>query len=131
MSADRGGIRFVLDQGVPRDAADLLRQTGFDCTHVAEVGKFRADDTAILSWAREHNSTVVTLDADFHTILAVSGETAPSVIRFRLQGLNAPRVVELVRAVLARYRSELSQGCMITVKSKKTTCHRLPVGSAR
>src|SRR5882724_2537069 len=82
-------MRLVLDQGVPRDAASLLRELGHDCTHVGEVGMSRAADQEILAWAVSENATVVTLDADFHTILAVSGATAPSVIRLRRQGLRA------------------------------------------
>jgi len=92
-------MRLVLDQGVPRDAASLLRELGHDCTHVGEVGMSRAADQEILAWAVSENATVVTLDADFHTILAVSGATAPSVIRLRRQGLRAPAVVEIIRNV--------------------------------
>ena len=33
----------------------------------------RAGDQEILAWAVGENATVVTLDADFHSILAVSG----------------------------------------------------------
>jgi hypothetical protein len=58
----------------------------------------RAADQEIIAWAVGENATVVTLDADFHTILAVSGATAPSVIRLRMQGLSAPAVVEIVRS---------------------------------
>jgi hypothetical protein len=39
----------------------------------------------------------VTLDADLHTILALSGASGPSVIRLRLQGLGALAVAELVQ----------------------------------
>src|SRR5437016_8475324 len=53
-------------------------------------------------WAVSENATVVTLDADFHTILAVSGAAAPSVIRLRRQGLRAPAVVEIIRNVRGR-----------------------------
>lgn len=94
-----------MDQGVPRDAASLLRDLGYACTHVGEVGMSRAADQEILAWAVGENATVVTLDADFHTILAVSGATAPSVIRLRWQGLNAPAVVEIVRNVAARFQA--------------------------
>jgi len=33
---DGTALRLILDQGVPRDAAKLLRQLGYDCTHVGE-----------------------------------------------------------------------------------------------
>src|SRR6266852_2955213 len=121
-------MRLVLDQGVPRDAASLLRDLGYDCTHVGEVGMSRADDQEILAWAVGENATVVTLDADFHKILAVSGASAPSVIRLRMQGLNAPAVVEIVRKVAARFQAELEHGSMVTVKANKITSHKLPIG---
>ena len=121
-------MRLVLDQGVPRDAASLLRELGYDCTHVGEVGMSRTADQEILAWAVGENATVVTLDADFHTILAVSGATAPSVIRWRKQGLNAPAVVAIVRNVAARFQAELEHGSMVTVKANKITSHKLPIG---
>jgi predicted nuclease of predicted toxin-antitoxin system len=122
-------MRLVLDQGVPRDAS-LLRELGYDCIHVSEVGMSRAADQEILAWAVGEHATVVTLDADFHTILAVSGATAPSVIRLRMHGLNAPAVLEIVRNVLARFQAELERGLMVTVKANKITSHKLPIGGA-
>jgi len=121
-------MQFVLDQGVPRDAAALLRSLGHDCIHVGEIGMSKAADEEILAFSLGRNAVVVTLDADFHAILAVSGAQGPSVIRMRLQGLGGPEVVEVVRNVLARFEAELKGGSLITVKARKTTCHRLPVG---
>jgi predicted nuclease of predicted toxin-antitoxin system len=121
-------MRLVLDQGVPQDAAALLRRLGYDCMHVGEVGMSKAADEEILAFSLGRNAVVVTLDADFHTILAVSASQGPSVIRIRLQGLGAPEVVELVRKVLAGFEAELKRGSLVTVKALKTTCHRLPVG---
>lgn len=66
-------LRLVLDQGIPRDTAALLRDDGFDCLHVGEVEMSRAEDRDILWFAIARNAAVVTLDADFHAILAVSG----------------------------------------------------------
>jgi predicted nuclease of predicted toxin-antitoxin system len=103
-------MRLVLDQGVPRDATSLLSELGLDCTHVGEVGMSRATDQEILAWAVGQNATVVTLDADFHTILAVSSATAPSVVRLRRQGLNALAVVKIVQDVAARFQAELEHG---------------------
>ena len=121
-------MRLVLDQGVPHDAAALLRSLGHDCTHVGEIGMSKAADEEIVALSLEQSAVVVTLDADFHAILAVSGAQGPSVIRMRLQGLGAAEVVAVVRKVLASFEVELRRGALITVKALKTTCHRLPIG---
>lgn len=87
---------LVLEQGVPRDAASLLRELGYECTHVGELGMWNAADSEILSWALHKRATLVTLDANFHTILELSGAKAPSTIRVRMEGLRAPALAELI-----------------------------------
>jgi predicted nuclease of predicted toxin-antitoxin system len=62
-------ISLVLDQGVPRDAAELLRTLSYECVHVGEIGMWNAADEEILAFAAEKKATIVTLDADFHTLL--------------------------------------------------------------
>jgi predicted nuclease of predicted toxin-antitoxin system len=124
-------VTLVLDQGVPRDAADLLRERGYDCLHVGEVGMSTATDEEIVRFALAKNGIVVTLDADFHAILAVSGAAGPSVIRIRIQGLRAMEIVDCVRLVFMQFESELRAGSLVTVKPRKTTCHRLPIGGLR
>lgn len=44
-------ITVVLDQGVPRDAAGGLRDLGYECIHVGEVGMSTATDDEILAFA--------------------------------------------------------------------------------
>ena len=119
---------LVLDQGVPRDAAAILRGLGYECFHVAEVGMSTASDEEILGFALARNAVVVTLDADFHAILAVSGGTGPSAIRIRIQGLRAPEIAECINLVSTRFDNALKAGSLVTVKARKTTCHRLPIG---
>ena len=124
-------IRFLLDQGVPRDAASLLRTAGLNCNHVGEIGMSKAEDPDIIEWARAQNAVIVTLDADFHVELAVSGASKPSVIRLRLQGLEGADVVKLVLGILEDHAIALADGCMITVKRHKITLHKLPVGRSQ
>lgn len=57
--------------------------------HVREIGMSKAADEEILAFSLRRNAVVVTLDADFHAILAISGAQGPSVIRMR--GLGASR----------------------------------------
>lgn len=46
-------MRLVLDQGVPHDAAALLRSLGYDCTHVGEIGMSKAADEEIVALSLE------------------------------------------------------------------------------
>lgn len=87
-----------------------------------------ATDDGILARALETNAIIVTLDADFHTMLAVSGATGPSVIRFRVQRLHAPEIVRLTQMVLVEFEAEVKGGCLLTIKPRKVTCHGLPIG---
>jgi predicted nuclease of predicted toxin-antitoxin system len=123
-------MRLVLDQGGPRDVAGLLRDLEHDCIHVGEIGMSKATDEEIIAFSLGRNAAVVTLDADVHAILAVSGAEGPSVIRLRSQGLGAAKVAEVIRKVLTTFDAELKRGSLITVKARKTTCHRLPIGIA-
>lgn len=70
-----------------------------------------AADPDILECARVQGRVVVTLDSDFHALLAVGGLPGPSVIRIRQQGME--------------FADELRAGSMITAKARKTTCRLL------
>jgi predicted nuclease of predicted toxin-antitoxin system len=78
-------MKLLLDQGTPRRTAIWLRQSGWDAVHTVEEGLSAAEDTQILEIARKQGRVVVTLDADFHTLMAISGASSPSVIRMRME----------------------------------------------
>lgn len=81
-------MKLLLDQGLPRSAAALLSDVGIDTIHVGEIGLSAAEDADILQRAREEERVVVTLDADFHTLLALNQATSPSVIRIRIESFS-------------------------------------------
>ncbi len=79
-------MKLLLDQGLPRTAAELLRVAGFDTLHVGDVGYATATDAAILQLALGEQRIVVTLDADFHALLALSA--APKRALRSAQGMG-------------------------------------------
>lgn len=121
-------IKILLDQGLPRSAAELLRQQGWDALHVGDVGLAAASDQTILKHAELQGSTVVTLDADFHALLAVSGASEPSVVRLRIEGLRGNELAALLVRVWDRAGGALTRGAIATVTRASIRIKELPIG---
>jgi len=124
-------MRLLLDQGLPRSSAVMLCGAGVDALHAGECGLATASDEALLKTAREQGRAVITLDADFHALLALGGASGPSVIRIRIEGLRAEALVNLVRTVLDRCGEDLAKGAVVSVTQRQIRVHRLPVGGGR
>lgn len=120
-------MKLLLDQGLPRSAAKLLREAGIDTVHVSEIGCSTADDAAILQRGRDEERVVITLDADFHALLALSRATTPSVIRIRTEGWYGQEAADLIQAVLTRCTEDVKQGAVITVQPRRIRIRRLPL----
>ena len=111
-------IRLLLDQGLPRSTGKLLSDAAWDVVHVGDIGLSHAADQRILDYARRENRICVTLDADFHALLATADAAKPSVIRIRKEGLNAKAIAELLQKILPRVEHSATAGAMITVTER-------------
>lgn len=49
---------------------------------------------------------------------------------YTLESLRAPALAQLVQEVLGTLGDDLRSGAVVTVKARKSTCHRLPIGNA-
>jgi predicted nuclease of predicted toxin-antitoxin system len=119
--------RILLDQGLPRSAAAALREVGWNVEHVSELGMSQSSDRSILDFARTQGRTVVTLDADFHALLAVANESGPSVVRIRQEGLKGREIAALLLAIWSRIESQIQRGAMVTVTEKTIRVRNLPL----
>ncbi|HEV2695314.1 MAG TPA: DUF5615 family PIN-like protein [Verrucomicrobiae bacterium] len=120
-------MKLLLDQGTPRSAASILRKSGFDAVHTAEIGMAESSDQKILQRAFDDLRVVVTLDADFHTILALSQARQPSVIRIRMEGLRAEAFSEVLLSVIESCAEDLKRGAMISIRDFQIRVRLLPV----
>ena len=120
-------MKLLLDQGLPRSTVSLLSKIGIESVHVGEMGMATAEDAEILAFAERHSRLVVTLDADFHALLARSGAAGPSVIRVRIEGLRAAGIADLLRDVLKICGEDLQKGAMVSVTEKAVRLRRLPL----
>ena len=120
-------MKLLLDQGLPLSAAALLRNAGIDTFHVGEMGMSEAEDRQIIQRARDEGRVVATLDADFHTLLALDEATSPSVIRIRIERLRAKALTDLLLTVIAGCEAELEQGSAVTVEPSRIRLRQLPL----
>lgn len=120
-------MKLLIDQGIARGAVAELRAVGFDAVHTGEEGLATATDAELIERALAEGRVIVTLDADFHTLLAVSNARSPSVIRLRIQGLRARDVATLVQQVIGLCEADLRAGAMVSVEASSVRVRRLPI----
>jgi predicted nuclease of predicted toxin-antitoxin system len=121
-------LKVLLDQGLPLSTAQLLRENGIDAVHTTEIEMATAADEEILARGLTEDRVVVTLDADFHALLALSGATKPSVIRFRIEGLRAEEVSKAIQRLLQKFEKNLREGTVISVRASSVRLRHLPLG---
>lgn len=87
----------------------------------------RATDRQILEYARDEQRIVITLDSDFHAILAVENLDSPSVVRIRQEGLRGPELTELIEKIWSRIGQQLENGAMATITEKAIRIRKIPL----
>lgn len=122
-------MKLLLDQGLPRSTVKHLAIAGIDAEHVGAIGMSGATDTKILDFASRQQSVVITLDADFHHLLAASHATSPSVVRIRIEGLKGDQLAALLLQVVAAAKTQLDAGAVVSVMPTRIRMRLLPIGS--
>ncbi len=107
-------MRWLLDQGLPRSAAKILNDVEEDAVHVGDIGMAASSDSLIVQHAMSEDRVIITLDSDFHALLAMSGSSKPSVIRIREEGLKGEQLAELILRIGRQFKSDLQSGCVMT-----------------
>jgi predicted nuclease of predicted toxin-antitoxin system len=120
-------IRLLLDQGLPRTTVELLNRDGWDVVHAYQCDLSTASDAQILEYARSGRRVICTLDADFHSLLAVTSAPSPSVVRIRQQGLRGADVASLLKRVWDEVGAAIEIGAAVTVTERAIRLRRLPM----
>lgn len=120
-------MRLLLDQCLPRSTVRHLAAVGIAAEHAGDLGLARASDASILDFARQRGDAIVTLDADFHALLAISHAAAPSVVRIRIEGLDGEQLASLVAQVVAAVGVEIEAGALVSVTARRIRVRMLPV----
>jgi len=120
-------MRFLGDMGISPRTIALLREQGYDANYLIEENLEKMTDPNILDKARQEERILLTVDLDFAQLLAISGESLPSVILFRLGNVSREVVNRHLLAILNDYATELTNGVIISVSDASIRLRYLPI----
>ncbi len=120
-------MKFLADMGISLRTVVWLREEGYGVVHLREEGLQRLPDEEILVKARAEGRILLTMDLDFSHLLAMSGESLPSVILFRLGNENYDMINESLREVLRECAEDLEAGAIVSVSDEAFRVRRLPI----
>lgn len=121
-------MRFLLDQGLSPTVCTLLADAGHDAIHARDLGLSTAPDPVVLQVAVDDGRVLLTLDTDFGTLLAYSGDATPSVVRFRGEVTRrAEGQARLLVANLEQFDADLAEGALVVIGDNRIRVRSLPI----
>jgi predicted nuclease of predicted toxin-antitoxin system len=86
-------MRFKVDENLPEELPQLLRDAGWDATSVVEEELGGSDDSAIRDVCDAEGRILVTFDRGFSNIRAYAPDAHPGFIVFRLRSQDKRHVL--------------------------------------
>jgi len=121
-------MRLLVDNNLPPSLADALGD--WDVVHAQRLGLQAAPDRALFDLAAKEHRTVVSMDGDFGTLLALLGADAPSVIFIRRSDLPTTRLLApVLLRELPRFQDALAHGALLVFEKDRIRCRSLPLSS--
>lgn len=104
-----------------------MRELGHDVFHLRDRGLQKLPDDKILALAQVEQRIILTIDLDFAQLLAVSKQSLPSVILFRLGNENYDEINQRLIEVLKNCQQELETGAIVSVNNETFRVKKLPI----
>lgn len=120
-------MKFLADMGISLRTVSWLRSAGYDVVHLRQQGLQKLPDHEILIKACAEERIILTVDLDFAQLLAVSGDSLPSVILFRLGNENYHLINQCLTEILSQCQEDLEAGAIISVNNETFRVRRLPI----
>jgi predicted nuclease of predicted toxin-antitoxin system len=113
-------VKFLIDNALSPDLADLLAAAGHDAVHVRTLGLQSAADALIFHTALEQQRVLVSADTDFGALLTLGQRDQPSVILLRHGSPRRPdQQAQMLLANLDNLAINLERGAIVVFRQNK------------
>ena len=99
-------MKFKIDENMPVEIADLLRQTGYDATTVLEQGLGGCPDEDLASVCQKETRVLITLDTDFADIRAFPPKQYYGLIVLRIKRHDKTYVRQILSRLIRKLSTE-------------------------
>ncbi len=99
-------MRFKIDENLPVEVVQLLRNAGHDATNVVDQHLGGRIDPDVASACRREARVIVTLDTDFADIRTYPPEQYPGLIVLRLRRQDKPHVLQTLGRLVPALSTE-------------------------
>jgi predicted nuclease of predicted toxin-antitoxin system len=120
-------MRILIDMNLSPRWAEVLNEAGIDAMHWSELGPANTPDPAIMAYAAANGFVILTNDLDFGIALAIANIEKPSVVQIRGEDLRPASIANQVIPALRQMQTELEQGALLTIDSRRTRLRLLPL----
>ena len=120
-------MRLLADLHISPLTVAFLKSLGHDAVRVNEILPINATDELIIEQARQDSRIILTQDLDFSRLIAISGESAPSLICLRLESSRIEYVNALLSRVLPNLEAEGMDASIISIEDAAIRRRSLPI----
>jgi predicted nuclease of predicted toxin-antitoxin system len=112
-------MRFKIDENLPVELAELLREEGHEANTVLEEGLGGRADPDIASICQLEDLVLITLDTDFSDIRVYPPEEFSGLIVLRLRQQDKNHVLELIPRLIPMFAAEPLAGRLWIVEEER------------
>ena len=117
-------ISILLDQGLPRSAASVLQDEGWDVLHTGDIGLSRATDRQILEYAQREERVILSYYSRTDKCFCSFCDSDPFG-RAKRHGL-----AHLIKKIWPRIEPQVKKGAMVTVTESGIRIRNIPLFSS-